>query len=130
MSTLATLKPVLAALLASECSATCSLLIRHLEDRLLVLLGRCLNALLRPWGKRIIKLKSGEREALRQVLKPYKREVLLLSQRNVTATKKRKILDQALRKHPEFHEILAGIAKTLHGKIEADFKENGKTKSQ
>lgn len=118
------LHPVLAAILASNCSRTCSLLIKHLEDKLIHLLGRCLNALLKPWGRRFIKLPTKDQAAVRDILLPYKKEVLILSQQKVSVAKKRKILDQALRKHPEFHEVLAGIAKTLNELLESQLKEN------
>ena len=117
------LQPVLAAILASNCSRSCAILIKHLEDRLLHLLGRCLNYLLKPWGRRVIKLQTGDREAVRGVLIPYKQVVLKLAKRNVPVATKRKILDHALRKHPEFHEVLAGIAKTLNDLIESKLKE-------
>ena len=130
MDHIASLQPVLAAILASKCSRSCSTLIKHLEDRLLHILARCLNALLKPWGRRIIKVNPEDREAIREVLSPYKKEVVMLARRNVSIARKRRILNQTLRKYPEFHEVLAGIAKTLNEIIESKLKkENGERKS-
>ena len=123
MNELNKLRPVLEAILLSECSNACSLLIRHLEDRLFSLLTRCLNAVLRPWGQRIIKINPEDRETVRKVFLPYKKEVLALSQNSVSITKKRKIIDKALKTHPEFHQVLAGFAKTLCELIDARSKK-------
>lgn len=124
MKRLRQLQPVLEALLSTENSRACALLISHLEDRLLNLLAQCLNAILVPRNKRILQLQREDREPIRHALQPYKYEVLSLSDRGVGPIKRRQRLDHILRKHPDFHTVLAGIAKTLFHLIESKLKKN------
>ena len=103
--------PVLDAILSSGTSKKCVQLLEHLENKLLVMFFRWLNAFIRR--KKRFKLPPEEEENVKKVLSPYQKELIQLSSMKVDISQRRKSLAGLLRRDRAFHRIFAAIAKTL-----------------